>query len=365
LICSLRHRVAPPNLHLRRFNPHIDIARGSDARPFLLPTKPLALDTILDDKKDEALIGAVSSFGFGGSNAHAIVEVPPVSRPSGPSENASITDADSTVSKAGNQPMVWLFTGQGSQYVDMARWLYESDPVFRQTIKECSDFLQSEKLLPESGPTRIEDVIYSGPNTDKERAESVLMQTDYSQVAILVVQLAITRMLNEKGLYPTAVLGHSLGEYAAAVAAGIFSWQDALSIVSHRARIMSGQPVRDGVMAACRVSAEQVQHALECDLQDLRLVALAADNGPQSVVISGTKSEVDRVLKHLGVSEKARFLRVSHAFHSPLMAGAVEPVRHLFDSVTFRAPKIPFASTVLGRLATDGEILVPEYWAEQ
>ncbi|ESS33183.1 putative type I fatty acid synthase, partial [Toxoplasma gondii VEG] len=261
--------------------------------------------------------------------------------------------------------MVWLFTGQGSQYVNMAKSLYETEESFRQTVKECSAYLATEKLLPTEGPSSLEDIIYPGQDADAEEAEHLLMQTQYSQVAIFVVELALTRVLKERGLRPAAVLGHSLGEYAAAVTAGVFSWRDALRVVAVRARIMSEQDPQDGVMAACRLSAAEVQAALDSDLKNLKSVAVAADNGPRSVVVSGRRSEVEEVLSFFSISGRARFLRVSHAFHSPLMAGAVEPVSRLFERVEFSKPAIPFISTVLGRLAVGSELSDALYWSEQ
>ncbi|KFG27709.1 putative type I fatty acid synthase [Toxoplasma gondii p89] len=239
-------------------------------------------------EKTEALLGAVSSFGFGGSNAHAIVEVPARRGPTGrDAAYAGLRGADAATEA--HQPMVWLFTGQGSQYVNMAKSLYETEESFRQTVKECSAYLATEKLLPTEGPSSLEDIIYPGQDADAEEAEHLLMQTQYSQVAIFVVELALTRVLKERGLRPAAVLGHSLGEYAAAVTAGVFSWRDALRVVAVRARIMSEQDPQDGVMAACRLSAAEVQAALDSDLKNLKSVAVAADNGPRSVVVSGRR----------------------------------------------------------------------------
>ncbi|PFH35516.1 hypothetical protein BESB_051670 [Besnoitia besnoiti] len=362
LICSLRHRVAPPNLHLKQFNPHIDISTTAAARPFLFPTKPYRLDTLMGGQKGTSLFGAVSSFGFGGSNAHAIVEVPTLEDVlSDEAQHSGLGGAENAHEP---QPMVWLFTGQGSQYVDMAKSLYETEEVFRRTVTECSAYLAAENLMPEGGPSSLEEVIYPKAGSSVA-AEELLTLTQYSQVAIFVVELAITRVLTERGLRPAVVLGHSLGEYAAAVAAGVFAWRDALRIVSARARIMSQQPPQDGVMAACRLSAAQVQAALTSELKALRSVAVAADNGPQSIVVSGSRSEVEEVLSFFSVSGKARFLKVSHAFHSPLMAGAVEAVRELFDGVELSRPSIPFSSTVLGRVVVDDELGDSSYWAEQ
>ncbi|EPR61508.1 polyketide synthase [Toxoplasma gondii GT1] len=128
---------------------------------------------------------------------------------------------------------------------------------------------------------------------------------------------------------------------------------------------MSEQDPQDGVMAACRLSAAEVQAALDSDLKNLKSVAVAADNGPRSVVVSGRRSEVEEVLSFFSISGRARFLRVSHAFHSPLMAGAVEPVSRLFERVEFSEPAIPFISTVLGRLAVGSELSDALYWSEQ
>eukprot|EP00070_Physeter_catodon_P015589 XP_023973534.1 uncharacterized protein LOC112062809 [Physeter catodon] len=363
LILCLRHRVVPPNLHLKRFNPHIEIDTSDNSRPFLLPTKSCPLDLFLKRAPNETLVGAVSSFGFGGSNAHAIVEVPCAQTPL--SEALVAQDQNATKASGTKMPMVWLFTGQGSQYVNMGKELYDGDAVFRNTVQQCSAYAKREHLLPPAGPSSIEDLIYPKDSVDPASAERLLEATEYSQIAIFVVELAISRMLQAAGIFPSAVLGHSLGEYAAATIAGVMKWEDALRLVAHRARVMAEQPRAEGIMAACRLSAADVQETLSAQMKHLKCVALAADNGPRSIVLSGSRHDVEQVLQHFGALSTAKLLNVSHAFHSPLMSGAVSAVEELFGGVELSNPVVPMFSTVLGRQASADEVKDPSYWAQQ
>ncbi|XP_026192931.1 uncharacterized protein LOC34623811 [Cyclospora cayetanensis] len=362
LILVLQHRTATPNLHLITPNPHIDLSRGDKYRDLLFPSKCIPLDTLLGIQESQPLLGAVSSFGFGGSNAHAIVEVEPTFK-------ATWTDGEEQLvagSSDGRATVVWLFTGQGSQYLDMASAYFHHSALFRDTISACTAQLKEMNWFPADGPQSIEDLVYGAESLAvREKAEEILSQTQYSQVAIFAIELGLSKVLLEQGLKPDIVIGHSLGEYAAATVAGVMEWKDALCLVAKRAALLAAQPNENGVMVACRLSAAAVQAALTTELQQLQAVSLAGDNGPNSVTIAGAKEQVDLLLEHLGVSANSKRLHVSHAFHSPLMAGAVSEMEALASQVNLQPASITIASTVRGRTLDSSEAQNPRYWSEQ
>ncbi|KAL8437120.1 hypothetical protein ACSSS7_001213 [Eimeria intestinalis] len=220
--------------------------------------------------------------------------------------------------------------------------------------------------FPGDGPQSIEDLVYGTEwQPDAQSREEILSSTQYSQVAIFAVELALSKVLMDRGLKPDIVLGHSLGEYAAAAVAGVMGWEDALCLVAKRASLLAEQPKQDGVMVASRISAATVQTALTTQLPHLQAVSLAGDNGPQSVTIAGNKEQVDELLEYLGVAASSKRLQVSHAFHSPLMAGAVSEMEALASSVKFQPPSIAIASTVYGRMLEASETPDAHYWATQ
>ncbi|CDI87764.1 Polyketide synthase, related [Eimeria praecox] len=362
LILVLQHRQATPNLHLNVLNPHIDITRNEKYRGLMFPSKGIPLDSLFGIRDSDPLLGAVSSFGFGGSNAHAIVEVSPTFKSTW-MDNWEQTTTDQAEGRA---KVIWLFTGQGSQYLDMACAYFHHNAVFRDMLAECTACLKEMHWFPDNGPQSIEDMIYgAGAQSDRKAMEELLSQTRYSQVAIVAVELGLSKVLLERGMRPDVVVGHSLGEYAAATVAGVMGWRDALCLVAKRASLLAAQPQQNGVMVACRLPAAAIQSALSTDMQHLNAVALAGDNAPQSVTISGTKEHVDVLLKHLGVSETSRRLQVSHAFHSPLMAGAVPEMEAIVATVNLQPAAVTIASTVRGRVLEPSETQDPHYWGEQ
>ncbi|KAL8453643.1 hypothetical protein Emed_000778 [Eimeria media] len=362
LILVLQHRTATPNLHLNTLNPHIDLDKGDRYRDILFPSKCVPLGSLFGMTDSQPLLGAVSSFGFGGSNAHAIVEVPPIFKPTW-TTNETHAAADLEEASA---TKIWLFSGQGSQYLDMACAYFRHSPIFKDTISACTDTLKQMSWFPTDGPQSIEDLVYGTEwQPDAQAREEILSSTQYSQVAIFAVELALSKVLMDRGLKPDIVLGHSLGEYAAAAVAGVMEWEDALRLVAKRASLLAAQPQQDGVMVACRTSAATVQTALSTQLQHLQAVSLAGDNGPQSVTIAGNKEQVDTLLEYLGVAANSKRLQVSHAFHSPLMAGAVSEMEALASTIKFQPATAAIASTVFGRMLTESDTPDAQYWATQ
>ncbi|NET45427.1 type I polyketide synthase [Okeania sp. SIO2B3] len=251
-------------------------------------------------------------------------------------------------SKIPSQKIALMFTGQGSQYVNMGRKLYEMAPTFRKALEECDKILQPYLEVP------LLEEIYP----KEEQNSSVLDQTAYTQPALFAIEYALAKLWYSWGIKPSVVMGHSVGEYVAACIAGVFSLEDGLKLIAMRGKLMQKLP-SGGEMVAVMASESVVKEAIG---EYTSRVSIAAINGPESLVISGESAAIASICNKLeSVGVKTKGLQVSHAFHSPLMEPMLTEFEKVAKEITYNQAKIPLISNVTGEKA-GGEITSAEYW---
>jgi len=383
---ALRHQAIPKHLHLEALNPRIDLS-GTRIE---IPTR---------HTKWEGGAAAVSAFGLAGTNAHIVLQrardAPPVQRDgrpqlivlSGHTEEAlerakavettgSLADVASTLihgrahrahrvavlarslkearrdldmtpgrKSHTHGPLAWAFTGQGSQYLGMGHELDEREEVYQQAFDRVDALFHP--LLGES----LTAIVHGDD-------EDLLGDTRWTQPALFALQWSLAQLWKSWGIEPDLVLGHSIGEISAACVAGVMSVEDAVILVAERGRLLGSLP-RDGSMAAVAASYDRVKSALEGEER----VGIAGLNGPAETVISGeTSTLLDIVagLKSRGID--SRMLKVSHAFHSPLVEPVLDAFEAVAKSIELRLPRIPLLSNVTGKMAGP-EIATATYWA--
>ncbi|MGK9389361.1 type I polyketide synthase [Bacillus sp. RK1064] len=396
---SLYHQMLPPSLHYKKPNPKIDF----ESSPFYVNTTPVPWT-----KSEQPLRAGVSSFGVGGTNVHLIMEEAPVAdKPSVERDHelmvisarskqavqksaeqmtsylkehkhVTLSDAAFTLQegrkhfpyrqaflagpgrtfqsagqpqKAFQQPaVVWMFSGQGAQYVNMGKDLYEKDPEFKETLQKCFAI-----ILSLSG-VEIENVLY--PTTEEEfiKAEQLMQQTSYTQIILFSFEYALASKLMGLGIRPHYFIGHSIGEITAACVAGMINLEDAIRIVLKRGSLMQKMP--PGEMAGVSLPADEIEHDLP------EGVELSAVNSSQLSVVSGPS---ERLQIYLEQAEKrgasVQKLKTSHAFHTSMMAEASEQFKNVLSEITYQQGEIPILSNVTGSWLTNEQAASPDYWA--
>lgn len=252
--------------------------------------------------------------------------------------------------KPSHRPIAFMFSGQGAQYVNMGRELYEIEPIFREQVDVCNEIIQPHLGID------ILSVIYP-KEARSELADRKLQQTAIAQPALFIIEYALAKLWMAWGVSPTGLIGHSIGEYVAATLAGVFSLEDALMLVATRGKLMQKLP--SGSMIAVPLSESELQPFLHSSL------SLAAINAPSACVVSGSTNAIEELQNKLsdrGID--CRRLHTSHAFHSEM----VEPILAEFILAVSKAklnpPQIPFISNVTGTWITEAEATNPSYWGK-
>ena len=255
-----------------------------------------------------------------------------------------------TTASTSDRELVWMFPGQGNQFVDMGLELYEQNRIFRENIDLCATVLKPMLDLD------IREVIFPAAE-DRAQAAILLDRTYITQPAIFMVSFALARVCQSDGLLPDVLIGHSVGEYVAATLSGIMTLEDAIKSVAFRGKLVYDLP--KGSMLAVLLSESELKKMLPTELD------IAVINSPELVVVSGPTPDIEafaQVLEKENIFSKQ--LSTSHAFHSRMMIESLDCFREFFKDVRLHKPTIPIISTVTGARLSDAEAQDHEYWVQ-
>eukprot|EP01035_Chromulina_nebulosa_P019301 gene19301-25162_t len=356
-IMIIQKRIIPKNRNFKEFNSLIET---NNMRKCILPQDNIMLES---RELSVPLMIGVSSFGSGGTNVHLILQSIDSDILSSPSDLCSIHKSNEYYL---NDVTVFLFTGQGMIYQNLGKFLYNSNSIFRSSLIKYS------KLFPGLSPSLIE-VMY--PSDDFNISVDINSDPVYSQIALVATQLGLISYWKSCNIIPSYVIGHSIGEYAAAVAVNAFSEETALKLVYERAVLLNRYKCNELVgMLAIRVSEQVVNEIIEFVQSQSppgTILTVAAVNGPQSVVLSGHVSALKKVQNKLN-SVSSKFLDVSNAFHSPLMVKPAEEFKLIFNQIIelegisdCKRSDISIISCLTGDIIPTESLRRSSYWEQQ
>ncbi len=398
---ALNEKILPPTINFDELNPEIDFS----GTPFYINTELKKWEN-----NGTPLRAGVSAFGIGGTNAHLVLEEPPVQDSDKTARDSetlvfsaktqaalqrnlekyalwfenqksySLADVAYTL-KTGrtdfscrkaitvtkgediaekirkeiqipaisndalsNRQVVFMFSGQGSQYVNMSKGMYENDPKFKTYLDECLQELQKQSGV------QYKEILF-GSNADK------ITETQFTQPLLFAVEYSLCKRMIDLGIRPDAMIGHSIGEYVAACVSGVFTMEEAIRIVLQRGKLMQSAPKGD--MLAVSLSESEVQKFIV----DKAELSLAAVNSTNSCVVAGSSSAIGSLKASLEEKDiKSVALKTSHAFHSYMMNGIRESFKASFQGISAKELSTPYVSNVTGDWIKQSEVADPEYW---
>ena len=404
---EMQHRQLAPSLHFTSPNPLLEIE-----------TSPFFVNAQLRDWTPPAGVprrAGVSSLGVGGTNAHIIVEEAPAPAPSGPSRaqqlfllsartrtaldtlganladhllehperpladaawtlqvgrtplrerravvaasaeelSALLEEADekkvvTATARPGSRSIAMMFAGGGAQYANMGRGLYEGEKVYRDAVDRCLAILQPILSFD------LRAILFPAPG-EEAAAQQKLERPQAALASLFLTQYAMAKLLESWGVKPSAMIGHSMGEYTAACVAGVFSLEDALAVVALRGRLFETVPA--GGMLSVPMREEALRELLP------EGVSIAVVNGPELCVASGPNDMLDALQRTLEAREvDCRRIRIDIAAHSAMLEPILEEFGAFFRTIRMSAPVIPFASNLSGTWITAAEATDPQYW---
>ena len=247
-----------------------------------------------------------------------------------------------------NPSVVFMFPGQGAQYVDMAKGLYENEPEFRKHFDSCANILQSDLSFD------IFALLFPSLE-EKEKAAKILDRTENTQLCLFVVSYSLAKFWIYCGVSPKAMIGHSLGEYVAACLSGVFSLEDVLMLISARGRLM--QKMEVGKMLSVPLPLAEITPLLN------KALSIAAVNSPASTVVSGPIAAIEELNNRLSKEGvRSQLLHSSRAFHSAMMEPMLNEFEQAFLDINLAKPSIPFVSNLTGKVILESEATSPLYW---